>query len=68
MNVKEFFTRCFNSFKLHWKTIVIIFIVVAFVIALVSCQGLVNFNGSDGNNMIIGDSNNSISSVLSHGK
>lgn len=67
MNVKEFFVKCFDYVKFHWKAFIIAFIAIVFVVACVSCQGLVNFNGSDGNNLLV-DSNNTTGSVSVYGK
>ncbi len=64
----NFFRKTFEFVKTHWKTFVVGFIVFVLSLILFSCQGLVNFNGSDGNNMVIGDSNTSITGVSNYGK
>lgn len=64
----DFFRQTFEFVKTHWKGFVIGFLVVGFFVMAVSCQGLVNFNGSDGNNMVISDANTSITSVSNYGK
>lgn len=67
-SIFNFFCKTFEFVKTHWKVFVVGFIVFVLSLILFSCQGLVNFNGSDGNNMVIGDSNSSSTSVFSYGK
>lgn len=63
----DFFRKTFEFVKVHWKTLTIIFVFVVTFVAFVSCQGLVNFNGSDGNQLLV-DSNNTTGNVSIYGK